>query len=86
MVCSNLLLFPTLQQDDALGQIYQAINAPNLERAYRATARERRKFTDDEIPSVTQLFTTPRFVVEFLLHNTLGRLWARDASGNKDRV
>lgn len=63
-----------LLQDDALGQTYQAMNAPALETAYRGTARERRKFTDDEIPVVTQLFT-PRWVVEFLLHNSLGRLW-----------
>ncbi|MGD1275826.1 MAG: N-6 DNA methylase [Tepidisphaeraceae bacterium] len=63
-----------LEQDDALGQIYQAINAPMLEEAYRATARQGRKFTSDEIPAVTQLFT-PKWVVEFLLHNTLGRLW-----------
>jgi len=63
-----------LAQDDALGQIYQAINAPALERAYRATSLQRRKFTADEIPAVTQLFT-PKWVVEFLLHNTLGRLW-----------
>jgi SAM-dependent methyltransferase len=63
-----------LAQDDALGRIYQALNAPALESAYRATARERRKFTSSEIPTVTQLFT-PRWVIEFLLHNTLGRLW-----------
>jgi hypothetical protein len=63
-----------LDDDDLLGKIYQAINAPALERAYRATTRERRKFQADEIPAVTQLFT-PRFVVEFLLHNTLGKLW-----------
>lgn len=63
-----------LLEDDALGRIYQALNAPALESSYRATARERRKFTQDEIPTVTQLFT-PRWVVEFLLHNTLGRLW-----------
>ena len=63
-----------LHHDDLLGQIYQAINAPALEAAYRATARERRKFTADEIPAVTQLFT-PKWVVEFLLQNTLGRLW-----------
>jgi hypothetical protein len=61
-------------QDDALGQIYQAINAPALQRAYRATTRERRKFSAEEIPAVTQLFT-PKFVVEFLLQNTLGRHW-----------
>ena len=60
--------------DDALGQIYQAINAPALEQAYRSTALQRRKFTPKEIPAVTQLFT-PKWVIEFLLHNTLGRLW-----------
>jgi N-6 DNA Methylase len=67
-------LQPLLEQDDALGQIYQAINAPALEAAYRSTAHQRRKFTADEIPAVTQLFT-PKWVVEFLLQNTLGRAW-----------
>src|SRR5687767_8487233 len=63
-----------LHHDEALGRIYQAVNAPALEAAYRAARRDRRKFTEDDIPAVTQLFT-PRWVVEFLLHNTLGRLW-----------
>ncbi len=63
-----------LLEDDALGRIYQALNARALKSSYRATARERRKFAQDEIATVTQLFT-PRWVVEFLLHNTLGRLW-----------
>src|SRR4051794_1886547 len=72
---SNLLdsIASLLAEDDALGQIYQAINAPALEDAYRATARENRKFDPSEIPAVTQLFT-PRFVIEFLLENTLGRM------------
>jgi hypothetical protein len=70
---SNALL-GVLDEDDALGRVYQALNAPALEAAYRATARERRKFSAEEIPAVTQLFT-PRWVVEYLLHNTLGRLW-----------
>jgi len=69
-------LEPLLNQDDALGQIYQAINAPALEAAYRGTARTGRKFTRKEIPAVTQLFT-PKWVVEFLLQNSLGRLWLR---------
>ena len=37
-----------LHHDDLLGQVYQAINAPALEAAYRATARDRRKFSADE--------------------------------------
>ena len=50
------------------------MNAPALEAAYRASAGEPRKFRREEIPAVTQLFT-PGWVAEFLLHNTLGRLW-----------
>jgi type I restriction-modification system DNA methylase subunit len=63
-----------LDEDDALGQLYQAMNADAMESAYRATARDRRKFSTEEIPSVSQLFT-PKWVVEFLLHNTLGKRW-----------
>jgi hypothetical protein len=65
-----------LAEDDALGRIYQSINAPALEEAYRKARRDRRKFTARQVQAVTQLFT-PRWVVEFLLHNTLGRLWKR---------
>jgi N-6 DNA Methylase len=60
--------------DDGLGQMYQALNAPELEAAYLATAKDGRKFEPEEIPVVSQLFT-PDWVVRFLLHNTLGRLW-----------
>src|SRR3954463_9351039 len=63
-----------LSRDDALGIVYQALNAPKLERAYRATTLQKRKFSSEEIPAVTGLFT-PRWVVEFLLQNTLGRTW-----------
>jgi hypothetical protein len=69
-------LEPLLDQDDALGRIYQAINAPALEAAYRGTARTGRKFAPKEIPAVTQLFT-PKWVVQFLLQNSLGRFWLR---------
>jgi hypothetical protein len=63
-----------LLRDDALALIYQSCNQPALAEAFRDSARRKRRFTDDEIPAVTQLFT-PRWVVEFLLHNTLGRMW-----------
>ena len=46
-----------LREDDALGRIYQALNAPALEAAYRAARRDRRKFAEADIPAVTQLFT-----------------------------
>src|SRR5688572_12931664 len=61
-----------LDRDDALSAIYQALNAPALEAAYRATARDGRKFDAGEIPAVTGLFT-PGWVAGFLLENTLGK-------------
>jgi hypothetical protein len=63
-----------LREEDGLGVFYQALNGPALEAAYRGTAREGRKFSPGEIPAVTQLFT-PRWVVDFLLQNSLGRMW-----------
>ncbi|CAN5338916.1 hypothetical protein BH10PSE14_BH10PSE14_38020 [soil metagenome] len=71
---SDSVLRQLLQKDDALGVISQAIAAPALEAAYRATTAQNRKFHAEEIPAVTQLFT-PRWVVEFLLQNSLGKLW-----------
>jgi hypothetical protein len=63
-----------LGRDDALGAAYQSLNASALEAAYRATTREKRKFTADEIPSVTGLYT-PLWLAEHLVRETLGRLW-----------
>ncbi|HET6250225.1 MAG TPA: N-6 DNA methylase [Tepidisphaeraceae bacterium] len=63
-----------LDEDDCLGRVYQALNAPAMESAYRSSAHLRQKFADHEISAVSQVFT-PRWVVEFLLHNTLGKLW-----------
>lgn len=74
LILDDATMRGVLVEDDALARVRQAMNAPVLEAAYRATTTQRRKFSDEEIPAVTQLFT-PRWVVEFLLHNTLGRLW-----------
>jgi hypothetical protein len=65
---------PLLTRDDVLGAVYQALNAPALEAAYRATAQEKRKFTDAEIPLVTGLYT-PLWLAEHLVRETLGRFW-----------
>jgi hypothetical protein len=63
-----------LPRDDVLAAVYQALNAPALEAAYRATTRERRKFTAEEIPSVTGLFT-PDWIAEFLVRGTVAPWW-----------
>lgn len=63
-----------LNRDDVLGAAYQALNAPALEAAYRATAREKRKFSESEISAVTGLYT-PLWLAEHLVRETLERPW-----------
>jgi len=65
---------PAWEQDETIGWVYQNFNAEELEAAFREARLSKRKFEAADIPSVTQLFT-PRWVVKYLVQNTLGRLW-----------
>ena len=56
---------------DALGWVYQFWQSKKKDEVNRSEV----KIGADEIPAVTQLFTEP-YMVEFLLHNTLGAWWA----------
>jgi hypothetical protein len=69
---------------DALGWVYQFWQSKKKDEVNRLEV----KIGADEIAAVTQLFTEP-YMVEFLLHNTLGAWWAgkkltaKDAAGAK---
>ena len=69
---------------DALGWVYQHWQSKKKDEVNRSEV----KIGADEISAVTQLFTEP-YMVEFLLHNTLGAWWAgkqlsdADAAGTK---
>ena len=56
---------------DALGWVYQFWQSKKKDEVNRSEV----KIGADEIAAVTQLFTEP-YMVEFLLHNTLGAWWA----------
>jgi len=56
---------------DALGWVYQFWQAKRKEEVNASQV----PIGADELPAVTQLFTEP-YMVEFLLHNTLGAWWA----------
>jgi DNA-binding transcriptional MerR regulator len=60
--------------EEAVGWVYQYFNSEELEAAFTEARLSGKKFTKEDIPSVTQLFT-PRSTVRFLVDNTLGRLW-----------
>jgi hypothetical protein len=57
--------------DDGLGWVYQFWQSKRK----KAVNKSGIKIGADELPVVTQLFTEP-YMVQFLLHNTLGAWWA----------
>jgi len=63
-----------LGNEETIGWVYQSFNSEDLEKAFREARLSGRKFEADDIPSFTQLFT-PRWIVRFLVENSLGRLW-----------
>ena len=64
---------------DALGWVYQFWQSKKKDEVNRSEV----KIGADEIAAVTQLFTEP-YMVEFLLHNTLGAWWAGKTLTVKD--
>jgi len=62
--------------DETIGWVYQYFNEPELQAAFEKVRTSGAKFEAKDIPSATQLFT-PYWIVRFLVHNTLGRLWVR---------
>ncbi len=66
--------------DDSLGWVYQFWQTERKAEVNRSEA----KIGADELPAVTQLFTE-HYMVEFLLHNTLGAWWAGKVLGEEVR-
>lgn len=60
--------------EETIGWIYQAFNAEELQAAFASAREQGKKFSPEDIPAVTQLFTI-RWVVRYLVENSLGRLW-----------
>jgi len=65
---------------DALGWVYQFWQSKKKDEVNRSEV----KIGADQIAAVTQLFTEP-YMVEFLLHNTLGAWWAGKVAAASSR-
>lgn len=63
---------------DSLGWVYQFWQADKKEQVNRSEV----KIGADELPAVTQLFTEP-YMVQFLLHNSLGAWWVTRHPGER---
>ena len=63
---------PLWAEDETIGWIYQYFNSKEERKAMRNASRAPRNSRE---LAVRNQFFTPRYVVEFLVDNTLGRLW-----------
>lgn len=65
-------------QDETIGWIYQYFNSKEERKAMREASQAPRNSRE---LAVRNQFFTPRYVVEFLVDNTLGRLWFNATGG-----
>jgi hypothetical protein len=70
---------PLWAEDETIGWIYQYFNSKEERKALRDASPAPRNSRE---LAVRNQFFTPRYVVEFLVDNTLGRLWLECTGGN----
>jgi hypothetical protein len=70
---------PLWAEDETIGWIYQYFNTQEERRQMRAESAAPRNSRE---LAVRNQFFTPRYVVEFLTDNTLGRIWYEMTQGN----
>jgi len=74
-------LNPLWAEDETIGWIYQYFNPPEERKAMREASSAPRNSRE---LAVRNQFFTPRYVVEFLADNTLGRIWYEMCKGNTE--
>jgi hypothetical protein len=70
---------PLWSEDETIGWIYQYFNSKEERKAMRDASQAPRNSRE---LAVRNQFFTPRYVVEFLVDNTLGRLWFNVTGGD----
>ncbi|MCS7166361.1 MAG: BREX-1 system adenine-specific DNA-methyltransferase PglX [Gemmatales bacterium] len=60
--------------EETLGWVYQFFVEEEKAHIFEQLYKHKRKISAEDLPAATQIFT-PRWMVRFLVHNTLGRLW-----------
>ncbi len=71
---NTLEITPAWDADETIGWIYQFFNEQEKADVYDRLNNQKQKMRREDIPAATQLFT-PRWIVRFLVENTLGRTW-----------
>lgn len=74
----DLLNRPELEaawgEEETIGWVYQYFNEQEKADVFNRLYKKKQKIRPEDIPAATQLFT-PRWIVKFLVQNTLGRQW-----------
>ncbi|PGY09136.1 BREX-1 system adenine-specific DNA-methyltransferase PglX [Bacillus sp. AFS031507] len=78
---TNTELIPEVnwQKVEVIGWLYQYYIAEEKDRVFK----EKKKFTAEEIPFATQLFT-PDWIVCYMVQNSLGRYWVESHPEHRD--
>jgi hypothetical protein len=74
-------LVPVWEQDETLGWMYEFFNDPDE----RKKMRKKSSISSSYELAVRNQFFTPRYVVEFLVDNSLGRLWT-EITGDREAL
>ncbi len=78
---NHIEIEPLWAADETIGWIYQYFNSKEERKAMRDASQAPRNSRE---LAVRNQFFTPRYVVEFLVDNTLGRLWFNATGGQTD--
>lgn len=64
------------EEDETIGWVYQYFIEEDKARVFDKIYAQKKKMDLRDIPPATQIFT-PKWIVRYLVENTLGRLWLR---------
>lgn len=64
------------QEDETIGWVYQYFIEEDKDLVFNKIYTQKQKMSLRDIPPATQIFT-PKWIVRYLVENTLGRLWLR---------
>ena len=64
------------QEDETIGWVYQYFIDEDKAAVFDKIYTQKKKMELRDIPAATQIFT-PKWIVQYLVENTLGRLWLR---------
>jgi len=62
--------------EETIGWIYQYFNEKEKKEVFHRVYNQKKKIGKDDLPAASQIFT-PRWIVKFLIQNSLGRMWVQ---------